>query len=92
MKKRFFSISLLLLIAQSASASGGGFTWSHFLLGWLEEPLVKIGIDPLPMLDLVIIALLILGFAYFAGRPFRNKEMLEPSGHSNLSNLIRKLC
>jgi len=86
MKKRFVSISFFSLISQTAYASGGGFTWSHFLLGWLEKPLVRIGVDPVPMLDLIIIALLIIVFAYFAGKPFRKTEMLEPSGHSNLSN------
>ena len=86
MRKRFAFISFFSLISQTVMASGSGFTWSHFLLGWLEQPLVKIGIDPVPMLDLMVIALLIIVFAYFAGKPFRKTEMLEPSGRSNLSN------
>ena len=38
------------------------------------------------MLDLLIIAFLIIIFAFFAGKPFREKEMLEPSGKANLYN------
>ena len=86
MRKLLFLTIFFLVISQTSFAAGSGFTWSHFLLGWLEEPLVRIGIDPLPMLDLIIIAFLIILFAYFAGKPFRKTEMLEPSGKSNLSN------
>ena len=86
MRKLLFLTIFFLVISQTSFAAGSGFTWSHFLLGWLEEPLVRIGIDPLPMLDLIIIAFLIILFAYFAGKPFRKTEMLEPSGQSNLSN------
>jgi len=86
MQKKVVLFIFFSLITQTVFAAGGGFTWSHFLLGWLEKPLVNIGIDPLPMLDLIIIAFLIILFAYFAGKPFRNTEMLEPSGRSNLSN------
>ena len=53
--------------AVPAFAAGTGFTWSHFLLGWLEAPLVKLGIDPVPMLDLLIVAAVLIVFAYFAG-------------------------
>ena len=86
MGKNLTVVSFLLMISKKAFASGIGFTWSHFLLGWVEKPLVEIGIDPVPMLDLLIIAFLIVLFAYFAGKPFRKSKMLEPSGHSNLSN------
>ena len=86
MGKSITLISFFTLVSQKAIASGSGFTWSHYLLGWLENPLVKIGIDPVPMLDLLIIAFLLLLFAFFAGKPFRKNSMLEPSGRSNLSN------
>ena len=72
--------------AAPAFAAGTGFTWSHFLLGWLEAPLVELGIDPLPMLDLLIVAAALIVFAYIAGKPFRKSEMLEPSGRANLQH------
>ena len=72
--------------AAPAFAAGTGFTWSHFLLGWLEAPLVKLGIDPVPMLDLFIVAAALIVFAYIAGKPFRKSEMLEPSNRANLQH------
>ena len=68
-------------------AAGGGFTWSHTFLGWLEQPLVEWGIDPLPILDMLIISVLLILFAYFAGKPFRGSEMREPSGKADLGHL-----
>ncbi|MBS1255792.1 MAG: ATP synthase subunit a [Deltaproteobacteria bacterium] len=86
MNKRLTAISILLLTASPVFAAEGAFTWSHFLLGWLELPLVELGIDPLPMLDLFIVAVALIVFAYIAGKPFRQTEMLEPSGRVNLQH------
>lgn len=78
MIKKLTLIGLLIGLASPAFASGGGFTVAHALLGWLEEPLLALGVDPLPMLDMVIVAALVIVFAYFGGKPFRKNEMLEP--------------
>ena len=74
---------LFAFFSTSAFAAGGGFTWSHLLLGWLEKPLAALGIDPLPMLNMLMIAVLLILFAYIIGRPFRQTEMLEPSGKAD---------
>jgi F-type H+-transporting ATPase subunit a len=86
MIKKITTSFIILMSAAPAFAAGTGFTWSHFLLGWLEAPLVKLGIDPVPMLDLLIVAAALIVFAYFAGKPFRKSDMLEPSGQANLQN------
>ena len=86
MIKKFTTSLIILLTAAPAFAAGTGFTWSHFLLGWLEAPLVELGIDPVPMLDLIIVAAALIVFAYFAGKPFRKSDMLEPSGRANLQH------
>ena len=86
MNKRLALISIFLLTANPVFASASGFTWAHFLFGGLEQPLVNLGIDPLPILDMLIVAVLLIFFAYFAGRPFRKTDMLEPSGRANLPN------
>ena len=86
MDKRLALVSVFLLTSNLAVASEGGFTWSHFLFGWLEQTLVELGIDPVPMLDLLIVAILLIVFAFFAGKPFRETDMLEPSGQANFSN------
>ena len=47
---------------------------------------MKLGIDPVPMLNLLIIAAALIVFAYIAGKPFRKSEMLEHSGRANLQH------
>jgi len=86
MKKLLTLISVFLQTNTFAVASEGGFTWSHFLFGWLEHTLVEIGIDPVPILDMLLVAIMLVAFAFFAGKPFRKVDMLEPSGHTGLSN------
>jgi len=76
----------LTILSTPAFAAGGGFTWSHFLLGWLEKPLVAIGVDPLPVLDMLIIAVVLVFIAYVLGKPFRQTEMVEPSGKANTTH------
>ena len=82
MNKRLALISVFLLTAAPVFAAEG-FTWAHFLFSGLEQPLVDLGIDPVPFLDLVIVAVFLIVFAYFAGRPFRQTDLLEPSGKAN---------
>ncbi|GIT63273.1 MAG: hypothetical protein Ct9H300mP21_08190 [Pseudomonadota bacterium] len=86
MNKRLALVSILLVTATTVFAAEGAFTWSHFLIGWLEQPLVELGIDPVPMLDLLIVAILLIVFAFFAGKPFRKTDLLEPSGRADFSN------
>lgn len=85
---RKLSLTGLLLLSLSAPvfAAGGGFTWSHFLLGGLEAPLASIGVDPLPILDMLIVAVILIAVAWFLGRPFRNAEMVEPSGRADAAH------
>jgi F-type H+-transporting ATPase subunit a len=87
MKRKLTLTALLLVIAGSAFAAGGGFTWSHTLLGWLEMPLAQAGIDPAPVLDMLIVAVILVIFAFFAGMPFRSQQMLEPTGKAGLAHL-----
>ena len=85
MIKRLLLISFLLLSVTPVFAASG-FTWAHFLFSELEQPLVHLGIDPVPFLDLLIVAFFLIVFAYFAGKPFRETDLLEPSGKANFSN------
>ena len=75
MRKRLALISVFLLSATTVFAAGG-FTWAHFLFSGLEQPLVDIGIDPVPFLDLLIVAFFLIVFAYFVGKPFRQKATI----------------
>ena len=84
--KRLISLISFVLVPSMVLAAGGGFTWSHSLLGWLEQPLVDLGIDPLPILDMLIISVLLILFAYIAGKPFRGTVMREPSGKADLAH------
>ena len=86
MNKRLALISVFLLTAAPVFAAEG-FTWAHYLFSGLEQPLVDLGIDPVPFMDLLIVAVVLVVFAYFAGRPFRQTDLLEPSGKANFSNL-----
>ncbi len=85
-RKRLGLVGLFLVLAPPAFAAEGGFTWSHFLLGWLEAPLVELGIDPLPILDMLIVAVVLIVVAFIAGKPFRNTEMREPTGRADFAN------
>ena len=85
MDKRLSLLSFFLLTASPVFAAEG-FTWAHFFFSGLEQPLVDLGIDPVPFLDLVMVAVFLISFAFFAGRPFRQTDLLEPSGKANFSN------
>lgn len=62
-----------------------GITWGHLLLSPLEHVMAGMGIDPLAGIDLLFVALIVLAFAWIAGRPFRKQEMVEPSGKASLA-------
>lgn len=85
MLRKVVLTALILGIASPAFASEG-FTWAHLILGWLETPLVSVGIDPLPVLDMLFVAVALVVFAYISGKPFRQNEMLEPTGKNSLSH------
>lgn len=89
--KQGLCLTFLMSITSVAFAAGGGFTWSHALLGWLEMPLATSGVDPLPILDMILVAVLLIAFAYVAGMPFRKVEMVEPSGKSSFSHFVESL-
>ena len=67
----------------------GGLTWSHLVLGFLEEPLAEKGIDPLPVLDMLfVVAGLIIICLFLEENHFDKSDMLEPSGKANFSHFI----
>jgi F-type H+-transporting ATPase subunit a len=90
LRKIILSVFIIGL-STPAFASGGGFTWSHLLLGWLEKPLAEAGIDPLPILDMLFVVVGLIVFAYIGGMPFRKTEMLEPSGKADFFYLMELL-
>jgi len=90
MKKNLLVTTILLIVGKNVFAASG-FTWAHFFFGGLEQPLIELGIDPSPFIDLVIVAIFLIIFAYFAGRPFRQTDLLEPSGKANFSNFVEVL-
>ncbi|MBF0280842.1 MAG: F0F1 ATP synthase subunit A [SAR324 cluster bacterium] len=85
------ALVVILMVIGTPLFAAGGFTWSHLLLGFLEEPLIKNGIDPLPVLDMLFVVVGLIIFAYFGGKPFRSTEMVEPSGKANFSHFIEVL-
>ena len=78
MKSRIIFLAFLIFVPCSVFAAGG-FTWSHLILGFLEQPLAQIGIDPLPILDMLLVCALLIIVAYLVGKPFR-QSVVEPSG------------
>jgi len=63
----------------------GPITWGALLLSDLEHILAEYGVDPHPALDALFVSLLLIIFAFFAGRKFRATEMVEPEGRLSLS-------
>ena len=86
MKHKIIFITLLLLTPFSVFAAGG-ITWSNLFLGFLEEPLAKIGIDPLPILDMLFVCLFLVVVAYILGKPFR-REIVKPSGKVDCNHVV----
>ncbi len=91
MIKKLGVTGFLLLMSTPVIAAEGGFTWSHLILGFLEKPLMSIGVDPLPILDMLFVVAGLIAFAYFGGKPFRNAEMVEPSGKASFTHFIEVL-
>lgn len=60
-------------------------TWGALLLGGLEHRMAEYGIDPHAGIDALVVSVLLIGFAYVAGRKFRRSEMVEPEGKVSLS-------
>lgn len=86
--KRKLGLTGLLLAASTPAFAAGGFTWSDLFLSWLKGPLISVGLDPLPLLDMIWVCLLLLAVAYIGGKPFRKTEMLEPQGKASMSHLM----
>lgn len=63
-------------------------TWGALLLGPLEHRMVDFGIDPHVGIDALIVSVLLIGLAYFAGRKYRKSEMVEPDGKVSLSFIV----
>lgn len=62
-------------------------TWGALLFPSLEHLMAEYGIDPHPGVDALIVSVLLLVFAFVAGRRFRQTEMLEPDGRVTLAFL-----
>lgn len=65
-----------------------GFTWGEFFLAPLAHLFSSYGIDPIPALDALFVSVLLILFAFFAGRKFRKGQMDEPSGKTSLSFIV----
>ena len=59
-------------------------TWGALLLAPLEHLMAEFGIDPHPGIDALVVSVLLILFAFFAGRRYRGTEMLEPEGKVSL--------
>jgi len=68
-------------------ASETSFAWNHFLPQG-KHFLEKIGVDPHPAIDLLMVAFLSLVLAFFGGRKYRQKNMVKPTTQLNFSSLI----
>lgn len=92
MKSIFLLLMGLFLSGTSAwAAEDGGFTWAHLVFGFLEVPLSRIGVDPTPILNMLLVVIGLIVFAYIGGKPFRKKETLEPSGRADFTNFVETL-
>ncbi len=60
-------------------------TWGAYFLSDFEHLLAEYGVDPHAGIDALFVSILLILFAYFAGRKFRNTEMLEPEGKFSLA-------
>jgi F-type H+-transporting ATPase subunit a len=60
-------------------------TWGALLLPQLEHLMAEWGIDPEVGIDALVVSLLILAFAYFAGRRYRGSELAEPDGRVSMA-------
>lgn len=60
-------------------------TWGAYFLEDLEHFLAQYGIDPHPGIDALVVSVILILFAYFAGRKYRKSEMVEPEGRVTLA-------
>jgi len=60
-------------------------TWGALLLEDLEHLMAQYGVDPHPAIDALVVSVLLIVFAFFAGRKFRQTDMLEPEGRLSLA-------
>ena len=65
-----------------------GITWGSFFFAPFEQWLAEWGIDPIPAIDALIVSVLLIVFAYVAGRRFRRTEIVEPDGNVSLAYLV----
>jgi F-type H+-transporting ATPase subunit a len=68
-----------------------GITWGHLLFSPLEHLLAGLGVDPLAGIDLLIVALLLIAFAWIAGKPFRKTDMVEATGRPGLTFVVETI-
>ncbi|HKI97186.1 MAG TPA: F0F1 ATP synthase subunit A [bacterium] len=61
-------------------------TWGSLFLAPLEHLMAEWGIDPEAGVDALVVSVLLVLFAYFAGRKYRGTDMLEPEGHISLAS------
>lgn len=62
-------------------------TWGALLFPGLEHLMAEYGIDPHAGIDALVVSVLLIAFAWVAGRPFRKTEMVEPEGRVTTSFL-----
>jgi len=64
-----------------------GITWAGLLFGPLEHLLAEYGVQAEPAINALIVAVLLIVLAYFAGRRFRAEDMVDPDGRVTLTYL-----
>ncbi|MDH5751344.1 MAG: F0F1 ATP synthase subunit A [Deltaproteobacteria bacterium] len=60
-------------------------TWGAYLFAPLEHLMAEYGIDPHAGIDALVVSVILILFAFIAGRKFRKTEMLEPEGRISLA-------
>jgi F-type H+-transporting ATPase subunit a len=59
-------------------------SWGALFFAPLEHLMAEWGIDPEAGIDALVVSVLLVLFAYFAGRKYRGTELLEPQGRITL--------
>lgn len=65
-----------------------GITWGSLFFSPVQHWLARYGVDPVAAVDATIVAVLLIVFAWLAGRPFRRTDMVEPEGRPGLTFLV----
>lgn len=63
-------------------------TWGALLFEDLEHLMVEYGIDPHAGIDALVVSVLLIVLAFFAGRKYRRAEMVEPEGKVSLAFVV----